>query len=90
MSPQLPIHFFANLGPPSNTDLIRHLSSTIEKGAVNENIFILSWVTLSPKFTCGIFQSIEKGIIWYYNRIGDSEGSISHSVHLDSITGGFF
>ena len=39
----------------SNTEQIRHLRSPGQKGAVNDNVFIISWVTLSSKFTCRIF-----------------------------------
>ena len=34
------------------------------------------------------FLSIDKGRMWWYNILGDNEGSISHLLQLDHITAG--
>ena len=34
------------------------------------------------------FRSLDKGRMWWYNILGDNEGSISHLLRLDPITAG--
>ena len=50
--------------------------------------FTISWVPRSTKCTIRFFQNIDNGGMYWYNILGDNEGSISHILWLDPITEG--
>ena len=74
---------------PSNTEWIRHLSRPGLKGNANEDFSPYPGCHEVQSALAEFFRSLEKGRMWWYNILGDNEGSISYLLQLDPITVGY-
>ena len=92
-SPQIITHiscpFFVYLCPLPTLNRLNIWVGQVKRGAINEDVFIVSWVKQGSNIAFAeFFWSLNKGRVWCYNILGDNNEIISHILQLDPINSG--
>ena len=85
LSPPWIVHFLYICGPLPTSNILDTKVGQVKRGPERKK-FIISWVPRMLKYTCTIFQSLNKGRLWWHNILGDNKGSISYILRLYTIT----